>query len=192
MGCLCRSETAQSKEPPKQSMIATQGDYATVAVIRKDLQNVSQNREDSATQGDHATVAGSRNGLRNTKPSPVGEGGSRRLTDEVLSIIAPQAPRHVSHYSPPSRSCCVSQISSYTSSTTSWSPFPHWGRHKLRRRHLNYSLFIIHYSLKKADLMRSALKDTTQRYKSLTGFAIYAIACDISSMRYAFATGKSV
>ena len=33
--------------------------------------------------------------------------------------------------------------------------------------------------------MRSALKDTTQRYKSLTGFAIYAIACDISSMRYA-------
>ena len=35
--------------------------------------------------------------------------------------------------------------------------------------------------------MRSALKDTTQRYKSLTGFAIYAIACYISSMRYAFA-----
>ena len=38
---------------------------------------------------------------------------------------------------------------------------------------------------KKAAPMRSALKDTTQRYKSLTGFAIYAIACDISSMRYA-------
>ena len=35
--------------------------------------------------------------------------------------------------------------------------------------------------------MRSALKDTTQRYKSLAGFAIYAIVCDISSMRYAFA-----
>ena len=33
--------------------------------------------------------------------------------------------------------------------------------------------------------MRSALKDTTQRYKSLTGFAIYADACDISTIRYA-------
>ena len=33
--------------------------------------------------------------------------------------------------------------------------------------------------------MRSALKDTTQRYKSLAGFAIYTDACDISSMRYA-------
>ena len=40
--------------------------------------------------------------------------------------------------------------------------------------------------------MRSALKDTTQRYKSLTGFAIYAIACDISSMRYALRGVKGI
>ena len=40
--------------------------------------------------------------------------------------------------------------------------------------------------------MRSALKDTTQRYKSLTGFAIYAIACDISFMRYALRGVKGI
>ena len=40
--------------------------------------------------------------------------------------------------------------------------------------------------------MRSALKDTTQRYKSLTGFAIYAITCDISSMRYALRGVKGI
>ena len=45
---------------------------------------------------------------------------------------------------------------------------------------------------KEAELMRSALKDTTQRYKSLTGFAIYAIACDISSMRYALRGVKGI
>ena len=37
--------------------------------------------------------------------------------------------------------------------------------------------------------MRRALKGTTQRYKSLAGFAIYVVGiattCDISSMRYA-------